>query len=346
MRKTRGLLAAGLMVVFATEAFAWGPDGHQAVGAIADTLLEGHAAQARVRAILREIRLEQAAVWADCAKGVSSPDGVTFTYHSDERQFPECAPFARDGAAFERYVSRNWKQCGGAKGREMCHHRYHYADISTRRDRYDAGAVGAREYDVVHAIGAAMAVLQGQPAPPPFALDEREALLLLAHLVGDIHQPLHVEAVYLDARGRAVDPDAVGYRAANDTIGGNAIFDGHERFHHEWDAIPIRLGVQGQGFDNLVAHARTIGASTGDASAWPAAWASDTIHAGHAAFAGLRFTGHPVPRGAPPEWMVSGTRAFGYPSRAEDLKAAQLAKAGARLAQLLQTLWPDAGSTP
>jgi hypothetical protein len=346
MCKTGWLLVAWLSAVFAAPAFAWGPEGHQAVGAIADTLLEGHAAQARVRAILGNIPLEQAAVWADCAKGVTSPDGVTFTYRADDRRFPECAPFAGDGAAFERYVSRNWKQCGGAKGREMCHHHYHYADISTRRDRYDAAAVGAREYDVVHAIGAAVAVLQGQPGPPPFALDEREALLLLAHLVGDVHQPLHVEAIYLDARGHGVDPDASGYRAANDTIGGNAIFDGTVRFHHEWDAIPTRLGVKGPGFDNLVAHARTIAASTGEASAWPAAWASDTIHAGHAAFTGLHFTGHPVPSGTPPEWMVSGTRAFGYPSRAEDLKAAQLAKAGARLAQLLQALWPDAGSPP
>ena len=34
----------------------------------------------------------------------------------------------------------------------------------------------------------------------------REALRLLAHYVGDIHQPLHVAAVYLDREGRVVDP--------------------------------------------------------------------------------------------------------------------------------------------
>jgi hypothetical protein len=33
------------------------------------------------------------------------------------------------------------------------------------------------------------------------------ALILLAHYVADIHQPLHVGAAYFDAQGRATDPD-------------------------------------------------------------------------------------------------------------------------------------------
>lgn len=34
--------------------------------------------------------------------------------------------------------------------------------------------------------------------------------MLIAHFVGDLHQPLHVGAVYLHANGVVVDPDAVG----------------------------------------------------------------------------------------------------------------------------------------
>src|SRR4030095_14069358 len=97
----------------------------------------------RVRAILGGLGLEQPAVWADCAKAVTTRDDATFTYRSDDRQFPECAVFPRDRAAFENFVARKWKQCGTAHGREMCHHQYHYADISERRDRYDAASVGA-----------------------------------------------------------------------------------------------------------------------------------------------------------------------------------------------------------
>src|SRR6202035_4149196 len=57
-------------------------------------------------------------------------------------------------------------------------------------------------------IGAAIAVLRDKPAPPPFSiLDKKEALLMLTHFVGDLHQPLHVASAYLDADGRFVDPD-------------------------------------------------------------------------------------------------------------------------------------------
>ncbi|WP_409362753.1 S1/P1 nuclease [Bradyrhizobium sp. CIR18] len=31
--------------------------------------------------------------------------------------------------------------------------------------------------------------------------DKKEALFVLSHLVGDLHQPLHVGAVYLDSAG-------------------------------------------------------------------------------------------------------------------------------------------------
>ena len=52
----------------------------------------------------------------------------------------------------------------------------------------------------ISAINAAIRVLQDRPkATAPLSItDKKEALFLLAHFVGDIHQPLHVGAVYLD----------------------------------------------------------------------------------------------------------------------------------------------------
>lgn len=96
------------------SSLAWGPEGHQTVGAIADELLKGTAAETQVRTILDGLSLRQASVWADCAKGVTSSDDATFTYQSDGHKFPECAAFAQDASAFESFVSRNWKQCGTA----------------------------------------------------------------------------------------------------------------------------------------------------------------------------------------------------------------------------------------
>jgi S1/P1 Nuclease len=322
---------------------AWGPAGHQTVGAIADELLKGTAAEAQVRLILGDISLRQASVWADCAKGVTSSDDVTFIYRSNDVSFPECIPFggAQWKAAFESFVSRNWKQCGTAHDSQMCHHEYHYADISNRRDGYDVNKVGANDHDIVHSVNAAVEVLRDNPAPSPFNIgDKKEALLLLSHYVGDIHQPLHVEAIYLSKKGKTVDPDSTGFSASNDTTGGNSILDGSEKFHHEWDAIPANLAVDGTDFDNLVASARTIATPAVPLSTWSTQWATETIQVGHAAFTGLRFAPKTT-HASKPLWTVIGTHAGTYQSRADALKAKQLAESGARLAQVLQAIWPD-----
>jgi hypothetical protein len=54
----------------AREAFAWGSDGHRAVGAIADKLIKGSDAERQVKAILLPGEtLESIANWPDCVKG-------------------------------------------------------------------------------------------------------------------------------------------------------------------------------------------------------------------------------------------------------------------------------------
>jgi len=322
---------------------AWGPAGHQSVGAIADELLKGSAAAAEVKSILGTVSLQQASVWADCAKGVTSSDDVTFTYHANPAVFAECVPFDTPPwkPVFESFVARNWKQCGTAHDSEKYHHQYHYADISNRRDRYGADEAGANSHDIVHAVLAAIEVLQGRPAPAPFDIaGKREALLILTHYVGDIHQPLHVVAIYLDPKGKTVDPDAIGVHADNDTTGGNSIVDGAQKLHHEWDEIPAQLVVGATGFDNLVARSRTVAETPGAVSTWPTQWASETVHVGRAAFTGLRFASK-GPSSRKPLWTVTGTRTTAYRARAESLKTAQLAAAGARLAQLLKAIWPE-----
>src|SRR6185295_2938525 len=92
-----------------------------------------------------------------------------------------------------------------------CHTLYHFLDLAIQRDAYRDGLVGTTSYDIVHAINAAVTVLR-QPAcsgphppttpipaaPGRFSLTCRQALMLLVHMVGDLHQPLHVGALYLD----------------------------------------------------------------------------------------------------------------------------------------------------
>ena len=329
--------------------WAWGPQGHQTVGAIADQLIAGTPAEQQVKALLGGITLSNASVWADCVKGVSSADGVNFRYTvarnaNGSARYPECTQFEtpEESARQIGFVSRNWKQCGAAHDREFCHNQYHYTDVSDLRDHYEETFAGANTHDIVHSINAAIAVLRGERPAAPFQIaDKREALLILSHYVGDIHQPLHVAAAYLDGRGRNVDPDDSGLDPKTDTNGGNLIFDRSRRFHAEWDDIPDFLAVGGSGFSNEVTKARAVLPTTGDMGTWSTQWATDTIASGPLAFKGLRF----VPKqGSTPGWTVNGIDAT-YRGHADVLKGDQLAKAGARLAQVLEIVWPEGSNT-
>jgi len=186
----------------------------------------------------------------------------------------------------------------------------------------------------VAAINAAIQTLQGGQAAAPFSLaSKREALLLLSHYVGDIHQPLHVEAVYLDTQGKVVDPDQGTFDLSTKTIGGNSITDAGANLHHEWDTVsdalkPDQLGTTG------ISDAQAVPPTSGDVMTWSTQWATDTIHSAGPAFTGATFS----PESASKHWQVSVPSS--YASDRDALQRTQLLKAGARLAQLLQTIWP------
>ncbi len=110
--------------------------------------------------------LESVSIWADCAKGY-------------------CGPLTPEMKAFVAKTPR--------------HHDYQSADLTFQAAGYANGAVGTRDHDVVQILRQCVGVLQGQPsAANPHGLSQREALLLMAHLVGDIHQPPHVGTAYVD----------------------------------------------------------------------------------------------------------------------------------------------------
>ena len=334
-----GLAAfASLAILSGAPALGWGPDGHQTVGAIADQLIEGTPAAQRVQAILGGLTLQDAAVWADCAKGVDPTKGFAYT---SAGRFPECAIFETTAGEAEMsdFVRRNSSNCVIKPGEEICHKQYHYADVAIERPGYAPGTVGTRDDDVVRAVVAATHVLKGDAAPPPFSFKSpREALLVLAHYAGDIHQPLHVGAVYLDSAGAIVDPDAGTFDPATATKGGNQILvvsaSGHKgrNLHATWDAIPASLKVAH--IDSAwLARARALPASTGDVFTWPAQWGSGTVLA-----AGKALDGLPYGAKAGGNWSV--VLPSGYSSRMTAIKRQQLTAGGARLAELLKAIWP------
>ena len=82
--------------------------------------------------------------------------------------------------------------------------------------------------DVVQVVKHAFNVLRGRaPNQGPAILNQRNALWLLDHLVGDMHQQLHVGAIYFDGEcAQVVDPSPEDLRGA----------DAEERFELMIDA--------------------------------------------------------------------------------------------------------------
>jgi S1/P1 Nuclease len=197
----RGFVIVFAVVGFRASLLAYGPLGHQIVGAIADERLANTPTAAKVYALLNGMRLEKAALIADEIKGWDKK-GV-----DDPRSFH----YSRN-RNLDRQLRDFWRAnqpTHDANSPGPSHHWFHYTDVPvTPAQRYHDGATGRSKWDIVRMIPFCIDVLQGRVSEQ----NERKitkpvALILLAHYLADIHQPLHVGAAYFDAEGRAADPD-------------------------------------------------------------------------------------------------------------------------------------------
>ena len=340
MRKLSALCLAAATLAAPGVASAFDPLGHQVAGAVADALLTA-SARARVQASLG-LPLRVAATWADCVKDVERGGDGALRYLPDARYHAACAPFesAAGKARMVGYVGRNWSNCADPAAVKGCHALYHYADVAIQHDRYDRAFAGTSDHDIVSALGAAIAVLQGRPAPRPFVVRDRaEALLMLAHLVGDLHQPLHVGSVYLDADGRRVDPGPSGkvHDPKIDTRGGNRLEDGRGNLHSDWDGVPRSLDPL-KLRASMLADAKRVAVPAGRVDTWPQAWAGETVRASRQAFGGVGFTRAGALKAG--DWVVRFDDRAAYMQAASAVQTRQLTLAGARLAQVLNAIWP------
>src|SRR6266403_3038900 len=196
------LLSLGAIVLFVCSSLAYGPTGHEIVGGIADKLLANTPTAASVNALIDGMTLEKAAVIPDEIKswdknGADDPSG--FPHYSDH---PKIDNQLRD---FWRANQPTHDLNSAAPS----HHWFHYTDVPVLpAQRYRDGYAGRNKWDVVHMIPFCIDVLQGRiPEQNERKITKAVAVILLAHYVADIHQPLHVGADYFDPEGRPTDPD-------------------------------------------------------------------------------------------------------------------------------------------
>jgi hypothetical protein len=335
----------------ATDALAWGNDGHRAVGAIADKLLANSDAEKQIKSILLPGEtLASVASWPDCVKG---------TY---------CGPQTPD---MVDYVNANPK-----------HSEYHYTDVPYQLDHYHDGAVGTADVDIVQTLKQAIAVLQGKDTPDtnPHKFTKRQALILVVHLTGDIHQPLHVGAAFVSKDGQFVVPKThaeIDETAIFDSRGGNNLLMNDEwlektsaglipagepkpvkpgvpkaltkPFHSYWDSTTVdyafrrtRLKTPDQFAQWAIDSKPDVAKNTGAPVTWPYQWADDALVASKLAYGGVtvgKLTPQVSKKGETYyTWTLEVPSDYPVPSSA--LARTQLVKGGYHLAEVLQAIFP------
>jgi hypothetical protein len=307
-------LAFAITALMAPSLGAFGDAGHRVVGRLAEIHLRDSRALHEVRRILRpDETLADASVW---------PDTIKNPLYEDE-----------DTARFRL--------------NHPGHDTYHYANLPFQADVYTLDTPGARATDIVQIARESIRVLQGHST----FFTEREALRMLAHLTGDVHQPLHAGNAFVSASGplRFVEPAGpAGWRP---TLGGNALLYGPEdRFnlHSYWDTDAVNLSMRG---DDVLTYAtrllqeqpvRDEWRDRGDVADWPIRWATEVLapaKVAHEGIAIVEYLGPDAAKRTAHRWRIE--QPADYDDRARRIVPGQLAKAGYRLAATLKAIWPD-----
>jgi len=196
-----GLFIASIVIASRASILAYGPLGHEIVGAIADERLANTPTAAKVYALLDGLTLEKAALLADEIKGWDKK-GI-----DDPRSFHYSAHRNIDKQLRDFWRANQPTHDPNAPA--PSHHWFHYTDVPVMPAQgYRDGSAGRSKWDVVHMIPFCIDVLQGGiPEENERKITKAVAVILLAHYVADIHQPLHVGAAYFDPQGHAVDPN-------------------------------------------------------------------------------------------------------------------------------------------
>lgn len=300
------------------RALAWGKLGHEAIGTLAGGLLHERA-RLQVKKILGTEDLADASVWLDELRSAGRGTG-------------QLAGNA-DTAAFNKKFPDN--------------HKWHFVNLPLETAAYTPSSRFAEPNDVVHLINAAIAVLEGKSRK----FTPAQALRVLAHLVEDIHQPLHVGTGYFDFRNLRAPKllGTVGERtASHGDLGGNKVLTGHSKFdtlHGYWDSVLVEKVADTGNPEKLAAFLRpkinsTTWRTPGDYHAWAETWATDSVHEAAAAYRGIVFTDAKVNGSSERKTLesVEAELPKDYESKQKIRAQTQLAKAAFHLAELLNAI--------
>ena len=369
MKKYSILVVAGLLALSTSSLFAYGEEGHEAVGEIAAEKLAGTPTGEKVNALLDGITLGFAATIPDRIKSWDRGGGADDPHGFKMPEHPKLEAQLRAFWEANKPASPN-------DDAHPSHHVFHYTDVPLAgNEKYADGSVGRSKWDIVHMIPYCCRVLSGEePETNARAITKPVALILLAHYVGDIHQPLHVGAEYFD-NGRFANPDTDKNALADQ--GGNTFLmtlaespgeadnspRRRPRLHSFWDSNTVKLlmdqvgaelhakdpahpptATQGE-LDHYLAAQEPANWKLPDTvpvKDWAEAWANEILPVAREAYERLDFTQLKTEsqHDAPPVISGTATERPGekppYANWAVDVVRVELEKAGNRLAAMLQ----------
>lgn len=262
------------------------------------------------------------------------------------------------------------------------HSEYHYTNVPFQLDHYHPEGVGTSDVDIVQTLQQCIAVLQGKTDPKlnPHKFTKRQALILLAHFAGDIHQPLHVGSAFVSKDGKFVVPKTraeIDDALVFDSRGGNNLLLDDARlgeisgklippgepvvikegvpkaltkpFHSYWDSTTVDYAFRRvktrtpEQFAQVAIDSNPqIAKAKGDVATWPVQWVEDGLISAKLAYADV------VPGKLTPQTSKKGETYYtfalevpdNYPVPSSAIARTQLIKGGYNLAAMLQAIWP------
>jgi hypothetical protein len=335
MRRIAATLITILVFISATTpAFAWGNKGHRTIGQIAELRLANTNTLTRIRSILRPNEtLAGIANWADDVKDRKIN---TSALDSD----PDTQHFLRQKA-----------NAGNAS--------WHFVNLALHCPSYDDATCKSftSPTDIVHMINLSIRKLQGGNVPQ---LTKRNALRWLVHLMGDLHQPLHVGIGFInvDQQHHQIlierEPNRA-HQFPRDAGGNSLLITGasSDNLHGFWDrdlvdeASGNQSVAQFASLLNSLIPASPPWDAQGNVNTWAAQWASDSLQVSneHSYDNTIRLTKVVLVKiqtshGQITQKKYRTIRGNNYTADNLPVTKLQLEKGGYRLAKLLQAVLP------
>jgi hypothetical protein len=304
------------------KAFAWSQEGHAAVAAIAEHLISPDT-RTKVQELLAQggdTDLSSVAFWADRVI-IAAHDEGPLRGNQEAMEFNQ--KFPRSGL-------------------------WHFVNLPLGATTFDEVRSFSAGNDVIHAISRCIKVLES-PTPEPESFTKVQALRLLVHFVGDIHQPLHCGTGFYSFSSKGV-PELITAPAEasgkpNDR-GGNLLFYGSnatEQLHALWDRVLVEKVDNSIDYKVLadfltrVYVPRETTKTPGDYHHWAEIWAIESVRIAALAYRSIEF-GSPDFDADQHLLRINITLPTNYLETNRAYAAEQMARAGVRLAQLLDSL--------